>query len=502
MNRLKSHGPRPLRRALCVAIAVASSTAAASRENGAPAPAVAGPWIDSQFWKRSTVDAKPVAPPPQGAVVVGNCDDSGAGSLRDAIDHAADGAAIDLTQLSCSIISLTSGPLAVAQQALTLRGPGAGRLTVSGNDSSQVLVHTGSGEFSIEGVAVAHGLAVGSYAKGGCLYSAGRLVIARAAVHDCAAVGTGDQSLASGGGAFGRYGLEATDAAIYGNSSRTTAAQFPQGAGGGVVSGGPIVLTRSYVGRNQADVCGGFAAPYGLQTRYTTIASNGATNTAAGCATSGLTAAAAIDIESTAIIDNTAGNFAALFLYGGAPPVPTMRLVNSTVSGNTGGAASNYGAIYTRYGILEIANSTIAFNSIADGQGAGIFAIRDEVHLDSSIIAQNTTYAGTSFEQPSDIYGFDATFLGSSSLVTYSRLNLPVDTIIADPNLLPLAYNGGRTKTHLPAPTSPAIDAGSNAFALTSDQRGPAYPRTRGGATDIGAVELDPDHIFGDGFDE
>jgi hypothetical protein len=442
------------------------------------------------------------APTPRGAIVVTNCDDNGTGSLRDAIAQAADGALIDLTRLSCSAISLTSGPLAIAQQALTLSGPGAGRLTLSGNDISQVIVHTGSGTLAVDGLAAAHGLSASSYAKGGCIYSAGRLAMTRTAVHDCAAVGAGDQSLALGGGAFARYGVDATDTSIYGNSSRTTAAQFPQGAGGGVSANGPIVLTRTYVGRNQADVCGGFAAPFGLQTRDTTIASNGATNTAAGCVTTGQTPAGAIDIESTAIIDNTAGNFAALFLYGGAPPAPTMRLVNSTVSGNTGGAASSYGAIYTRYGILEIANSTIAFNSIADGQGAGIFAIRDEVHLDSSIIAENMTYAGTSFEQPSDVYGFDATILGSSSLVSYSRLTLPVDTIIGDPELLPLSYNGGSTRTHSLAPTSPAIDAGSNAFALSWDQRGPGYPRTVGGATDIGAVELDPDHIFGNGFDE
>ena len=41
------------------------------------------------------------APIPHGNVVVQNCNDAGAGSLRDAVAAAADGSVIDLTGLAC-----------------------------------------------------------------------------------------------------------------------------------------------------------------------------------------------------------------------------------------------------------------------------------------------------------------------------------------------------------------------------------------------------------------
>ena len=58
-----------------------------------------------------------------------------------------------------------------------------------------------------------------------------------------------------------------------------------------------------------------------------------------------------------------------------------------------------------------------------------------------------------------------------------------------DPLLGPLAYNGGTTRTHALLAGSPAINAGSNPLALTTDQRGAGFPRVVGGATDMGAYE-------------
>src|SRR5262249_6109309 len=62
----------------------------------------------------------------------------------------------------------------------------------------------------------------------------------------------------------------------------------------------------------------------------------------------------------------------------------------------------------------------------------------------------------------------------------------------ANPQLGPLATNGGPTPTHLPKSGSPAIDAiplGANGWgtSLTIDQRG--APRPIHGKCDIGAVE-------------
>lgn len=56
-----------------------------------------------------------------------------------------------------------------------------------------------------------------------------------------------------------------------------------------------------------------------------------------------------------------------------------------------------------------------------------------------------------------------------------------------DPELGPLADNGGPTLTMALLPSSPAIDAGDNSAAQPTDQRG--FPRVVGPTIDIGAYE-------------
>ena len=62
-----------------------------------------------------------------------------------------------------------------------------------------------------------------------------------------------------------------------------------------------------------------------------------------------------------------------------------------------------------------------------------------------------------------------------------------------NPGLLPLALNGGPTKTHAPNVNSLVIDKGEDPFTgETFDQRGDPFDRVVGGRIDIGAVELQP----------
>ena len=81
---------------------------------------------------------------------------------------------------------------------------------------------------------------------------------------------------------------------------------------------------------------------------------------------------------------------------------------------------------------------------------------------------------------------------GANNLIASvgAGITLPADTLNADPLLLPLADNGGPTRTHALAAASPARDAGNNSAKLATDQRG--HARLAGPAVDIGAVEMDP----------
>src|SRR5688572_3236249 len=80
---------------------------------------------------------------------VGNCNDSGAGSLRAVVATATSGDVIDLRSLGCSRILLTSGSIAVPQASLTLLGRTRYALTVDGNRTDRVFLHTGTGTLRI-----------------------------------------------------------------------------------------------------------------------------------------------------------------------------------------------------------------------------------------------------------------------------------------------------------------------------------------------------------------
>ena len=85
---------------------------------------------------------------------------------------------------------------------------------------------------------------------------------------------------------------------------------------------------------------------------------------------------------------------------------------------------------------------------------------------------------------------------GSGGLVNGVNGNL---VGVADPGLGTLANNGGSIETISLLPGSPAIDAGSVAWAfdpttyqpLATDQRGTGFPRFVGKSVDIGAFEFD-----------
>lgn len=212
------------------------------------------------------------------------------------------------------------------------------------------------------------------------------------------------------------------------------------------------------------------------------------------------------------------GGVSVLDFYSDSSGVGFIELQNSTISGNSAiGGALEYGygsggGVAALYSVTNIVNSTITLNT-SSHDGGGVLAwpmssdtpgVPLEQHLVSSIISNNSA------PQDPDMYGGRGSynpvhFTGSHNLVTVasSSVVLPVDTINTDPQLQPLAMNGGPTATHALLESSPAIDAGSNPDGLDTDQRGDPFVREWGAAADIGAFELQParNSIFSDGFE-
>ena len=191
----------------------------------------------------------------------------------------------------------------------------------------------------------------------------------------------------------------------------------------------------------------------------------------------------AVTIRNSTISGNTANSSAGLFLYIGE-----MSIENSTISGNqatnlSGGLTVSAGTSAT------VTGSTISGNG-AGSKGGGIYDCHaTKVDLRNTIVAGNTAPVGPDLFGTSDTH-FDGAFalIGNPTDAAITETVPGSNLIGADPQLDPLADNGGPTKTMAPAPTSITVDHGS-AFGLTTDQRGLARPAD---LPDIGAVELQP----------
>jgi hypothetical protein len=425
-----------------------------------------------------------IAVPQRVTAVVGNCNDSGAGSLRDVMTSAMSGDTVDVRALPCSTITLTTGQINVGADSVTLLGPGVDALTIKNGTYStkydnRIFAHSGAGVFTIVGMTLADGVAMGSVsspnAYGGCIRSAGDVVLSEGAVKNCSAAAAYDEN--GIGGAAGGGGIFAHKVFLQ-NST---------------VSGCSVASLAEFLGG------GGVMAPNGLRMFGSELSYNRETGTkygGGGAAVGGLFGdaySAYTLIANSTIAGNSARMAAGLFLASGE-----VRIYNSTISGNM---ASRYGG-----GIhvgqfcgaeafpVIISNSTITGNQVSDdGFGSGAY-MQGCVDLQSTIIAGNF---------PNDVGGSTAALSGANNMVgasTASTPALPPGTIVADPHLGVLAYNGGGPRTHALRWDSPAIDFGNNAAELIYDQRGSGYPRVVGAQADIGAFEF-ADRIFQDGFD-
>jgi hypothetical protein len=208
---------------------------------------------------------------------------------------------------------------------------------------------------------------------------------------------------------------------------------------------------------------------------------------------------------------------------GNADGTAVLTIINSTVSGNNGGLASEGGGIangfddgeYVRGGTVILSNSTVSGNR-AGWEGGGIFNFSlGLLMLTNSTIAGNTI-AGTVSSAGGGIFNDDAFVMRNTILagnyapsgtddldgyLTSSGYNLigntngghgfdPTDLLNVDPRLGPLQDNGGPTPTMALLPGSPAINAGDNTNAPMWDQRGAPFRRIVHGTIDIGAFEV------------
>jgi hypothetical protein len=419
-------------------------------------------------------------------VVVNNAD-SGAGSLRQAILDACLGSTItfDMTPGHVtSPITLTTAELSINEN-LTITGPGANALTISGNNSSRVF-NIQSGIVIISDLTISSGT---SLFLGGGISNAGTLTISNSTI-----TGNSVGSGATNGGGVYNAGDGATATLTLNNSivSGNTA-----GAGGGIFNfarnGGSATLTvsNSVISGN---LTSGSVGGGGIES----------------LAQPGGTASLKVNNSTVSGNSNSSGNCGGIF-SGAAGGPATATITNSTISGNSsnagGGGVCNSsagGSVAT----MAFTNSTISGNSaLTSGSGLRIVSAGTApTTLNNTIVAGNFKLNSTTPDDISSTVDPSSSFnligTGGSGGLTNGVNNNQVG--VSNALLGALANNGGPTQTMALLPGSPAIDAGNNSAVTNppfsgppfADQRGVGFNRFADGngdgaaTVDIGAYEV------------
>ncbi|MGE5191171.1 MAG: choice-of-anchor Q domain-containing protein, partial [Deltaproteobacteria bacterium] len=382
-------------------------------------------------------------------------------TLRDAINAAnntggADSISFDPTVFPPSAstpttIVLSGGtPLELKDTsgATTIAGPGAGQVTVSGNNLSTVFVIDTGVTAEIDGLTITGGKAsvsFGASLAGGGIYNAGTLTLQEDVI-------------------------TANSAAVY---------------GGGLFNSGTVTVTGSTFSHDTAQFGGGFFNTGRVSIAESTLAANSASSNGGGFYSQGT-----VNVTDSTLSSNSAG-----VNGGGFYSNNTVNLTNSTLALNSAQTGGGFYNVRT----VTVTDSTIAQNFAQSG--GGVYNSFGNVTLQGTIVARNAVSPTNS--APRDWAGSIASAASSYNLVgdgTNTGLTDGVNHNIVgtsaspvDPLLAPLGDYGGPTQTMALLPGSLALDAGANfnnpvtGSLIAADQRGVVRPQ--GAAPDIGAYE-------------
>ncbi len=373
-------------------------------------------------------------------------------TLREAVNDAGNSVGSDTINFQNGLTGtiVLSGTAITIDSSVTINGPGARTLSVSGNNASRVFVVTnppvGSATVNISGLTVTGGNAQ-PILLGGTL------------------IGDGGGIINTGGAT-----LNLTELNISGNSATSF--------GGGIATRAILLvatttnITRSTISNNSSILGGGGISNLGtdlISSAVTTLTNSTVTSNSALAEGGG--------------ISNTAG---------------TLNLVSDTVSHNNstvaGGGIVNVAGVLI--GTVSMRNTILAQNTavlntdLISSDGLGVFNSLGNNLIGNSLDI-SASFGASVFVQGTASPNANADLVGSVG-IGFQRI---------DPLLGALQNNGGPTNTRLPAVGSPAIDKGNNCVTnnsctvynppspLTVEQRGAGFARQLGTRVDIGATE-------------
>jgi hypothetical protein len=274
---------------------------------------------------------------PANIIVVTNTNDSGPGSLRQALIDANDGDTIEFDpSLKGQTIILTGGELNVDKD-VTISGPGADHLAVDGNAQSRVFYVNPGTTATISGLTITNG-------NGGGIFN----YDATLTVSNCTISGNSGGGI-SNGGVRGTATLTLTNCTVSSNTATV---------GGGInnyagVGGALLTIANSTISGNSATFGGGIASSGGAQLAITmvtvsnsTISGNAAQN-GGGISNNavGVGVISGVTVSNTTLSGNWAtGDGGGIYNVGAADTELSNNILNAGSSGeNIFGAVTSHG---------------------------------------------------------------------------------------------------------------------------------------------------------------
>jgi len=442
---------------------------------------------------------------------VSNTNDSGSGSLRQAVSDANALTGADKIEFDAALtgqkITLSTGEIEISDELIitgSITGD-ASSITIDGDNKSRIFHGKNNAAITLENMTLTHGKETAttedyySYdqsrrAFGGAIRADGALVLSNTIINDNYA----------GGEYYGYYQAIFTT----GNITLSNSKVINNHCGGVKSRGGKIIVQQSEVTGNKYDGISGGT----INVDSSIISHNSG---------SGISGGSSITINASTISDNTRLG------VGGA----SVAVNHSTISNNNGTGINgnivtvNQSTISANSeGILakeiQLNQSTVSGNQYVGLSGVGAnFIITQSTITNNRQVGINLSTYYYSFNNSATLTSINSIISGNidnnitinkydeSHIVTINATNsligddpskingTNVDNIFNNvPYLSPLQANGGATLTHFPKANSPVLDKGNNdaAVAFTHDQRGSGFDRIYNNTVDIGAVEYKP----------
>lgn len=408
---------------------------------------------------------------------------------------------------------------------------GENRIVLDGENLRQIFIVNEGISLTLRNIRLQ--AAATDFSPGGAIYNVGDLLLENTTILNSRALGTegqggaianlggsvalidsrieGNQADVRGGGIYQRGGSLTVERSVIQSNAA------PEG-GGVVIVGGSGIIEESEIRGNTATLSGGglvismdsdlMSAPE-VSIHRSEIVDNEITGWEEGGETLGggiYLAYSVLAITQSTLAENRAAYGGGIFSTG-TEESTELTIVESTLSTNR--ASQHGGGLWSSSAVVQIRNSTLSANH-AGLTGGGVYLNLGplDIHFTtfSDNVAEQYNSIARSGEPDAEVIVRASVFAGESvnghcmSLST-NGYNLSIDETCVgegtgdlaetDPQLGPLADNGGPTWTHLPGAESPVLDSVPGAQCFAVDQRGETRPTGPGVFCDRGAVERD-----------